>query len=179
MSAATEPRLEVLRELRDEVLHNYGSGRPIVAIDGIDGAGTGAFADDLAAAFTEVGHAVVRASASGFSADTGSGPLDEATFRSALVVPFRTGGDTPFRVSADSAAATAPADAVLLLDGPYLHRPEFVGIWNYSVFLEVPSQSAPEEQRRYLASARPRTRAVAIVDNTDPGRPVRRFADSC
>lgn len=180
MSADTEPRLEVLRELRDEVLHNYGSGRPIVAIDGIDGAGTAVFADDLAAVFAETGHAVVRASAVGFPAAGGdSGVLDEATFRSALVAPFRAGGDTSFRTAADGEPTTAPVDAVLLLDGPFLHLAELVGIWNYSVFLEVPSQSAPDEQRRYLATVRPRTRAVAIVDNVDPDRPVRRFADSC
>jgi uridine kinase len=180
MSAATEPRLEVQRELRDEVLHNYGSGRPIVAIDGVDAAGTADFADGLAAAFAEVGRAVVRASASGFPAGgDGSGPLDEAILRSALVTPFRAGGDSAFRTAADAAPQTSPVDAVLLLDGPFLHSPELVGIWNYSIFLEVPGASAPEEQRRYLATVRPRTRAVAIIDNTDPERPVRRFADSC
>jgi uridine kinase len=186
MSAATNPRLDVLRELRDEVLHNYGAGRPLIAVDGIDGAGTTAFADELAAVFAEAGHSAERADVDDFrSADTASSVeshgLDEAVFRSALIVPFRAGGDTPFRTSAAAGAPekAAPADTVLIVSGPFLHRPGLVGLWNYSVFLEVPSQSAPDDQRRYLADVRPRTRAVAIVDNADPERPVRRFADSC
>ncbi|RWZ46551.1 hypothetical protein ELQ90_13965 [Labedella phragmitis] len=186
MSAATNPRLEVLRELRDEVLHNYGTGRPLVAVDGIDGAGTTAFADDLAAVFAEVGHPTERADVDDFrSGDTEASAeshfLDEAAFRSALVIPFRAGGETSYRTSATAGVEekTAPADTVLIVAGPFLHRPGLVGLWNYSVFLEVPSQSAPDDERRYLAEVRPRTRAVAIVDNADPERPVRRFADSC
>jgi uridine kinase len=186
MSADTNPRLEVLRELRDEVLHNYGAGRPLIAVDGIDGAGTTAFADDLAAVFAEVGHSAERADVDDFRSTDGAASLeshglDEAAFRSALVVPFRAGGDTRYRTSAATGAdeRTAPADTVLIVAGPFLHRPGLVGLWNYSVFLEVPSQSAPDDHRRYLAEVRPRTRAVAIVDNAEPDRPVRRFADSC
>ena len=45
---------DVLDALAAEILHNYGKGRAIVAIDGMDGAGKTHFADDLAIALTDV-----------------------------------------------------------------------------------------------------------------------------
>jgi uridine kinase len=224
MSADTPARLALLRELRDEILLHYSSGRPVVAVDGLDGAGKTTFADALAETFAEREHAVVRASIDGFhrpkieryraGRDSAEGfyrdSFDYDAFRAELVSPFRRGGDTPFRtaifdVGADRAVdlepSTAPSDAVLIVDGIFLHRPELVGLWNYSIFLDVPREVAAarlatregtdpdpdapsnarytQGQRLYVAEVRPRTRAVAIVDNTDVERPVRRFADSC
>src|ERR1700704_1407755 len=60
------PRNEFLRELVGEIAHNYGHGRVIVAVDGIDGAGKTSFADDLAAVFREAGHDAFRASMEDF-----------------------------------------------------------------------------------------------------------------
>ncbi len=181
MTIETPTRLSLQRELRDEVLLHYGSGRPVVAVDGLDGSGTAAFADGLAEAFRSAGHAVERAGLVDFpgAGDRGDAQVDAEAFRRIHVTPFRRGGDATFRTRPDGDERTAPADTVLIVDGPFLHGPDLLGIWNYSVFLDVPSASAPEEQRRYLAAVRPRTRAVAIVDNVDPERPVRRFADSC
>lgn len=224
MSADTPARLALLRELRDEILLHYGSGRPVVAVDGLDGAGKTIFADALAATFAERDHAVVRASIDGFhrpsaeryrvGRDSPEGyyrdSYDYDAFRSELVTPFRAGGDTPFRTAVFDADAdrpvderleTAPSDAVLVVDGIFLHRPELVGLWNYSVYLDVSRETAAarvaerdgtdadpdaasnrryaEGQRLYIAEVRPRTRAVAIIDNSDVDAPVRRFADSC
>lgn len=224
MSADTPARLALLRELRDEILLHYSSGRPTVAVDGLDGAGKTVFANELAATFAERDHAVIRASIDGFhrpreeryrvGRDSAEGfyrdSYDYESFRDALVTPFRRGGDASFRTALFDVAAdhaldlppeTAPADAVLIVDGIFLHRPELVGLWNYSIFLEVPREVAAarlaerdgtdpdvdapsnarytQGQRLYVAEVRPRTRAVAIIDNTDLDAPVRRFADSC
>lgn len=201
MSADTPARLALLRELRDEILLHYGTGRPAVAVDGLAGSGTDRFADDLAATFAERGHAVVRADLSGFRATREEAPVGAATgaadyaewfdadaFRDAIATPFRRGdADLP----AAGGATGVAADAVLLVDGPFLLQPALVGLWNYSVFVEVPREVAAERtagdadapsadvQRAYVGAIRPRTRAIAIVDNTDADAPVRRYADSC
>lgn len=206
MSADTPARLALLRELRDEILLHYSSGRPAVAVDGLDGTGTERFADDLAETFAERGHAVVRAGMNGFRPARGERPAELAygdwydldAFRDALVMPFRRGAEDGFRLavvdeSGDPAgeepSTTAP-DAVLIVDGPFLLQSSLAGLWNYSIALEVPRETLAERatasdgasadtQRLYVAEVRPRTRAVAIVDNTDLDTPVRRFADSC
>lgn len=94
-----------------------------------------------------------------------------------------------------------PADLVLIIDGVFLNRPELAGLWNWSIWLDAdepvrfarlaeltgadPDPDAPSNDRltgalrMYVADAHPNTRADAIVDNTDPARPKRRFADYC
>ena len=215
---------DVLAALADDILHNYGKGRTIVAVDGSDVAGTPAFADDLADAMRVKGHAVFRASVEGFhrpraeryarGRDSPEGfyldSYDYLTFQRTLVQPFRLGGSTGFVAAAFDVARdaqvepvwlTGPADAVLIVDGVFLNRPELRGLWNYSIWLEVADHEAtarradrdrtspaalPERQLRYsgglalyAAESKPRTAATAIVDNTDADHPRRRFADSC
>lgn len=215
---------DVLAALADDILHNYGKGRAIVAVDGIDVAGTAGFADDLADAMRLKGHAVFRASIEGFhrprvdryarGRDSAEGfyrdSYDYLTFQRTLVQPFRMGGSTGFVAAAfdverdaqiEPVWLTGPADAVLIVDGSFLNRPELAGLWNYSIWLEVADDEAterralrdsaapnprPERQLRYggaqalyAAEVRPRTAATAIVDNTDVDHPRRRFADSC
>ena len=222
------PATTLLRELRDEVRQHYRSGRVIIAVDGIDGAGKTVFADALAEVFAEDGSAVFRASIDdfhrprveryargrrspeGFYRDS----FDYSTFRRVLIDPFREGGQTGastgFQLAAfdlerdtavEAAWTTAPRDAVLIVDGVFLHRPELRGLWNWSVWLDVPvdvafqrmalrdgtdpSPSAPSNaryrdgQELYLKEAEPRTEAYVIVDNTDLAHPHRVFADYC
>lgn len=90
---------------------------------------------------------------------------------------------------------TAGPDAILVLDGIFTHRDELAGHWDYSVWLEVPFAVAVprgaargygdpdpaaefnrryiEGQRLYLFECDPRSRATAVIDNTDLARPVR------
>lgn len=221
------PATTLLRELRDEVRQHNRGGRILLAVDGIDGAGKRAFADALAEVFAEDGSAVFRASIDDFSrprseryARGRSSPEgyyrdshDYATFRRVLIDPFRegtqTGGTTGFQLAAfdvgrdtavESAWTTAPRDAVLIVDGIFLHRPELRGLWNWSVWLDVPidvaaRRLAPRKgsdpdsdpasalhragQELYLKDADPRSAASAIIDNTDPAHPARVFQDYC
>lgn len=206
MPAMTLERRELLDALADEFLSNYRRGRTIIAVDGFTG--TSRFADDLATRLGRGSHAVFRASIDGFHrprADRylrGShSPLgyyedsyDYDLFRRVLVEPFRMGGSTGFvtvayDVRRDAQVEmdwkTGPQDATLIVDGVFLNRPELRGLWNWSIWLDAP---APVEgvapryrggQALYLAQADPRAVASVIVDDTDPDRPLRSFADSC
>lgn len=141
-----------------------------------------------------------RDSAEGFYADS----YDYALFRRVLVEPFRLGGSAGFVTAAwdvardvpvEMAWRTGPQDATLIVDGIFLNRPELRGLWSYSIWLEAPREivdarltardGAPAAQRYlggqelYIVEADPRTRATAIIDNSDVDHPRRVFADSC
>ena len=90
---------------------------------------------------------------------------------------------------------SAPRDAVLIVDGIFLHRPELRDLWDWSVWLDVPYEvayarmalrdgcdpdpDAPSNaryrqgQELYLDEADPRAAASAIVDNADLAHPRR------
>jgi len=222
MRLPVTPATTLWRELRDEVRRARPAGRVVLAVDGVDGAGKTTFADGLAETFAEDGVAVHRAgiddfhrprlerhargprSPEGFYRDS----YDYATFRRVLLDPFRDGvrtsATTGFQLAAFDLARDAPAeaqwvtgprDAVLIVDGVFLHRPELRDLWDWSVWLEVPFDVAyarmavrdgrdpdplapsnrryREGQLMYLREARPMAAASAVVDNSDPARPLR------
>lgn len=226
MRLPVTPATTLWRELRDEVRRRYGGGRVIVAVDGIDGAGKTTFADGLAEVFAEAGSAVYRASIDGFHRPRAEryergrhspdgyyrDSFDYATFRRVLIDPFRDGaqtsGTTGFQLAAfdvvrdapvESQWVTAPRDAVLVVDGIFLHRPELRELWDWSVWLDVPEAvacmrmalrdgsdpdpAAPANARYrqgqaiYLREAQPGAAASAIVDNSDLDHPRRVHQD--
>ena len=213
-------KAETITALADDILHNYGKGRVIIAVDGLDGAGKTVFADALAKQLGIGNRAVFRASIDdfhfsrarryakgedspeGFYADS----YDYVTFKRVLVEPFRKPGaigsfvlkafdlkrDIPFQPKWTS----APEDAILIVDGIFLNRPELKDLWNFSIWLDVDPEVAaarmlnrdgePTNEVRYtggqdlyLKEAQPKTTATAIIDNNDFDHPQRRFADSC
>src|ERR1700712_2603897 len=138
-------RSEFLDALATEILHNYAKGRVLVGVDGVTG--PRAFADDLAVALKDAGHRVFRASLDDFltaravrtqqGGNSAAGYyrdwFDYSAFLRVLVQPFRMGGSTGFSTAYFDAArdmpretrwVTAPQDAILLVDGPFLQRPE-------------------------------------------------------
>lgn len=203
--------------LASEITHNYARGRRLVAVDGARG--TKAFADDLAVALREAGHPVVRASLDAFLTpraareQRGSGSaegyyldrFDYDTFLRVLVQPFRLGGSAAFvtasfdperDVQVPPRWITARADSILLVDGPFVQRPELRGIANFVVYLEPgdgepghPGEGEPsggdlsERERAadelYRAAVQPRTKADAIISTADEAQPKRVFADRC
>lgn len=222
MRLPATPTTTLWRELRDDVRRQYPAGRVIVAVDGVDGAGKSVFADGLAEAFAETGDAVFRASIDGFHRPRAEryargrrspegfyrDSYDYATFRRVLVDPFRDGaqtaGATGFQLAAfdvvrdapaESQWVTAPRDAVLVIDGIFLHRPALRDLWDWSVWLEVPFEvayarmamrdgcdpdpDAPtnaryrDGQELYLRDASPREAASVVVDNSDFAHPRR------
>ena len=93
----------------------------------------------------------------------------------------------------DSKAVSRKCDAILLLDGIFVHRPELSPYWDFSIFLDtrfdvsIPRTArrgggSPEVeaegnrryilgQRLYLAECDPKSLATIVVDNDDPESP--------
>ena len=187
-----------------------------VAIDGVDGAGKTVFADELAAVLRARGREVIRASVDafhhrravryrlgrdspeGFFRDSYNYPLLKAR----LLDPLSPAGSGRYRTAAfdhrSDCEVAAPEQqaapgSILLFDGIFLHRPELLAYWDYSVFLRVPfgvsiprgaqrGEGAPdplaasnrrylEGQQRYLRSCTPEAHAGVVIDNTLLERP--------
>jgi uridine kinase len=188
-------KTDLLDGLAAEIVHNYGKGRALVAVDGF--AGTAEFADDVAKALETAGHQAFRASMRNFQhtralrypagSEPETGRYDVDTFRRVLSDPFRDGGTGSFVLAAfdperDAAIEpkwmTAKADAVLIVDGAFLQTKDLRGLWNYTIWVEGAEEPAPDEAK-YVSRDKPRVIAAANVDVTDPEQPRRRFTDSC
>jgi len=150
---------DLQRSLRDLMRQNARAGRVVVAVDALDAEGARAFADGFAAVLADDGTRVERASVEDIGLDV----------RESIVAPFSAG----------------EGDAVLLVDGRFLHTTERRGLWNYSIWLEsnppigAPRPELPDAEKHYLATARPKAAASAIVENSDPSHPVQVFGDFC
>ena len=206
------PQTTLLRDLRTQLRQQAPAGRVIVAVDGFPETDTAAFADTFAAIIGEDDSAVFRASMADFlrpRAERGPGAAAPGSFdldalHRALLDPFRDRADTAattgfqlgvwdWRRDRPSEAkwTTAPEDAVLVVDGPFLLPPDLRGAWNWSVTLEVAesvfagrtgrSADAPYSATEfaYLRSAQPLRWASAIVDVTDPADPRQVYRDFC
>lgn len=183
----------------------------VIAVDGVDGSGKTTFAGRLAAAIERAGRPAVivheddflaprdvryrlgRESPEGYVRDS----YDLAALLEHVLDPLRPGGDRRVRRRVfdhrtDSPVAAPveelPVDAVVIVEGMFLHRDELVTRWDWSVFLEVPftetvrrmarrdgSHPDPEHpsmrryvagQRIYLATCHPRERATVVLDNS-------------
>lgn len=191
--------------------------RVLVAIDGPDAAGKTTLADSLV---DQLAAPCLRASIDGFHrprevrAQRGElspegyfrDSFDCGELRSQLLMPFRSGGervrtrvfdwqeDAPVR----EARVTVPERAVLVFDGVFLLRPELRELWDFSVYLRVPSEitleralvrdggvlGTPDEVRRryearyvpgqqlYQRECDPERHADLVVDNSDVTNPV-------
>jgi hypothetical protein len=204
MKLVSTSRIEFIRGLATEILHNYGRGRSLVAIDGADHVQREAFADDLAAVFQEQDHPVFRASLRYFQRprieqDRFGEPSAERAYRyrddysalrRVLIDPFRMGGSTGFvtrQFDPDRDGwiqptwTTAPPDASLIIDGDVLNRPELHALWSYTVLLEsdAHTDSADPLDALYRAEVNPRNLVDALVEITDTENLRRRFFDSC
>ncbi|WP_090820123.1 uridine kinase [Arthrobacter sp. yr096] len=209
----TVVRRELLRLLAQEMLA-CGPGRQLVAIDGVDGSGKSTFARELAHAIPdrpvvtihvddflnlqEERHRRGRTSPLGFWLDT----YNYAALTENVLEPLGKGGTGEYRaavtdlqadVTIELAPREAPDNALVLVEGMFLHRAELLGWWDYSIFLDVPfaetarrmalrdgSNPDPEHpsmqryvggQRLYFESAQPWARATRVIDNTHPAEP--------
>ncbi len=211
-------RAEVLGDLADALLTLRPGRRVVVALDGVDGAGKTVLGHELTALLGPH-REVHRASVDGFhrpalqryargrTADTFyRDQYDHDAIRGLLVEPFRAGApwqravhDVEHEVEVcEPPEPGAGPQALLLVDGIFLHRPELADLWDASVWVEVPfevsvprgnarfggmttGQADPASavnaryvggQRLYLAEVDPAARATWVLDNTDLGAPV-------
>lgn len=199
-----------LRALAEELLTPLGAGRGIVAIDGVDGSGKTVFAANLAAHIEDrpvviihaddflnpspVRHAQGRTSPIGFWEDTYnySAPIEHVL---APLSGIEDGWYSPasFDPATDQTVHAekirAPSEALIVLEGMFLHRDELASFWDASEFLDVPftetarrmavrNGSSPDPshpamrryvggQRLYFDAVRPWERATFVVDNSD------------
>lgn len=145
----------VLDAAADAVERHPGPRRS-VGVDGRSGSGKSTFADELAARLRARGHAVLRSTTDSFhrpraermrlGETSGQGFYEDShqleVMRRELLDPFATGrhrvrtaafdepSDTPMDVVED-----VPAEAVLVVDGLFLHRREQAGCWGRSILL--------------------------------------------
>ncbi len=188
--------------------------RALVGIDGVGASGKSTFAEELARRIgtrpvlvlhlddffnpSDVRHARGRHSPEGFWLDA----YDYAALRSWALEPLSADGDGRYRTGSfdrstggrtDPGVRTAPPDALVVVEGTFLHRDEVAGFWDFSVYLDVPFAETERRmahrdglaadtvhglmrrytgaQRLYFAAARPWERASVVVDNSDPRRP--------
>ncbi len=191
-----------------------------VAIDGVTASGKSTFARELTAAVSELGRPAIhltmdgfhhhrehryrrgRLSADGYYEDA----YDFAALAELVLIPLGPGGDRRYRtrvidLASDAeigeAPVEAPADAVVIVDGSFLQRPELAGLWDHRILIETDLAVARHRgtvrdarqlgglakaehvydaryhaaARRYLAAVDPAARATLIVENTDLEHP--------
>jgi uridine kinase len=187
--------------------------RVLVGVDGVDGSGKTTFADLLAAAVDRPAvvihlddfhnsaprrHRRGRRSPQGFWLDT----YDYVAIARDVLEPLGTSGDGRYRAASRDLRTDerlkpprqqAPRDAVVIVEGMFLHRAGLADVWDFSILLDVPfaetarrmakrdgSHPDPEHksmrryvegQRLYFAAADPWARAGLVIDNTDPRHP--------
>jgi len=222
MRLPATPTVTLMREVVGALPRRQLTGRSIVGVDGADGAGKTVFADTLAAVMNDLGHTAIRATIDGFHRPRAEryargrrspegfylDSYDYATFRRVLIDPFREGGltgaSTGFQLAAfdlerdtpvETEWTTAPLDAVLVVDGIFLHRPELIDIWDWSLWLDAPAavrfarmadrdgtdpdpDASSNERYRvgqeiYLSRVNPAALAAVRIDNADPASPKR------
>lgn len=211
------PRSSLVSEIARTVTALHPERVVRVGIDGVDGAGKTVFADELAEAVAHSGRATIRAGVDGFhhprrvrhrrGRDSPEGyfhdAYDYAVMRQSVLDPLSPGGDRRYRTAAfdhwtdqpvDSEWRHASADAVLIVDGIFLHRPELREFWDFSIFLDVtfevsiprgaqrgygdPDPSAASNRRYvegqllYLDRCRPAERASVVIDHNVLDAPV-------
>ena len=159
----------------------FPSTHPVrVAIDGIDASGKTTLADELAVSLQATGRPVIRAPIDGFHRPRSEryrrGPtspegyyldaFDYAALQEALLVPLGPDGSRRYHRSAfdfctdhplNAPEEQAPADAILIVDGVFLLRPELYECWDYSIFVamsfEVALQRALQRDVALFGSA--------------------------
>lgn len=198
-----------IEEIASRLSQGLPTSRALVAIDGPDGSGKTTFAQRLARQFegrptiivhvddflnpSTVRYVRGRSSPEGFWLDS----CNYDALRVLVLDPLSCGGPAWYRPSCyDSAADTerladpvlAPPDALVLVEGLFLHRDELVDRWDASIFLDVPfaetarrmairdgTHSDPEHpsmrryvggQQIYYTAVRPWERATLVVDNS-------------
>ncbi|MFP4346366.1 MAG: uridine kinase [Anaerolineales bacterium] len=213
-------RADLISRLAEEIAAVVLPHPTRVAIDGIDAAGKTTLAEELVAPLERMERRVVRASIDGFhrprseryrrGKDSPEGyycdSFDHAAVRRDLLEPLGPGGDRRYRTAAfdyrkdapvDSPLLQAPVDAILLLDGVFLLRPELFGCWDLTIFVHVGFETSlaralerdlslfgdgeavrERYEKRYIpgqdlyfAESKPQERAAFVVFNEDVADP--------
>jgi uridine kinase len=213
-------RAPVLGQVADYLVGRH-IGHPLrVAVDGITASGKSFLAFELAEAIRKRGRTVITISGDDFHHQSAiryrqgrhnaNGYYEDAYDLTSLarlaLAPLGPGGDLRYRARHHDLATdqvlhdaprTAPADAVVLVDGTFLLKPELAGCWDEFIFVDTSfgearlrgslrdtalfgglgrSQHAFDSRyhpasQRYLREFRPQDRATVVIENDDLARP--------
>ncbi|MFI7063268.1 uridine kinase [Kribbella sp. NPDC050124] len=211
-------RAETLGKLAELVLAVERPHPVRVAIDGCSAAGKTTLADELAEVLRDrTEREVIRVGIDYFKravalrttypVDSPDGyyleTWDHEAIRNRLLIPLGPGGDRRYttglmdpsaQTELERPVAVAAEDAVLLVDGAFLQRPELNAYWDLRVYVDItfdevlrrgtardqawmPSAEAAEHRYRtkyipgeklYVAQVQPQARAQILLDNQDP-----------
>jgi uridine kinase len=212
---------DLLNHLSEGIL-NYRKDAPVlVGIDGVDAAGKTTLADRLANKLEESQRQIIRASIDGFHNSRAiryrqgrNSPIgyyqdsfDHRRIIDRLLRPLSSGHlqyqEAAFDYRIDKEVILpfkkADKDAILVMDGIFLFRPELLDFWDIKIFLEVGfdvtlqrairrakeqgSQDSEQEiidiynlryipgQRLYFHEASPVEKADILIDNSDYENP--------
>ena len=209
-------RMALLDTLADTITSVVRPHPIRVAIDGVDGVGKTTLADELVEPLRHRGRPVIRASIDGFHHPRSvryrlgrSSPegyvrdsFNHDALTAVLLRPLGAGGSRCYQravfdyrtdSAVDAPIEVAPANAILLFDGVFLHRQELREHWDFSVFLDAPfavtiarcarrdggspDVDAPanrryiEGQQIYLRESEPMRRATIVIRNDDLSSP--------
>ena len=161
-------RAEVLGQLAS-LIAGIASSRPLrIAIDGRTASGKTTLADELAGVLGDTGREVIRTSIDGFhrpkaeryarGRHSAEGYYHDArdltAINALLLFPLGPGGDRRYRTASfdldsdrpvEQAPQVAAANAILIVDGTFLQRPELRDGWDLVIFVETSEQVS--EQR--------------------------------
>lgn len=192
-----------------------------VAVDGRTASGKTTFADELAALIKRTECSVIRAGIDGFHRPKAEryrrGRMSaEGYYRDArdidavvslLLAPLGPDGDRMIRTESFDLDTDQPIsaepwrandDAVLIVDGTYLQRPELAAYWDVAIYVHASSEvclqrgidrdsarlGGPGQTERmyaeryqpayemYLQEASPEASANVILDNENPAQPI-------
>ena len=186
----------------------------LVAVDGFTAAGKTTLANELATIVRLAGRPAIRASADDFhraeAARHSQGRLSpEGYYEDSfdyeglvrlLLTPLGSSGNRRFVTTnqPNTPTWTAANNAILIVDGVFLLRPELEPWWDYSIFVDIPASLSLERglardtgvlgeevevrklyeerylpgEELYMERVNPRAKADVIVDNADPSEPL-------
>lgn len=220
-------RAEVLDELAS-LIAGIASSRPLrIAIDGRTASGKTTLADELAGALSNTGREVIRTSIDGFHRPkveryargrySAEGYYYDArdlpAINALLLSPLGPGGDLRYRTASfdldndqpiEQEPQVASANAILIVDGTFLQRPELRDGWDLAIFVETSEQVSEQrgidrdaerlggaDATRELYAVRykpafdiyertcaPASAADAILNNDDFARPILKVGDN-
>ncbi len=214
-------RRELLEAIADSISAIQCAHPVRVALDGIDASGKTTLADELVRPLQACGREVIRASVDRFHLpqtvrhQRGSlspegyfhDSFDYDVLKADLLEPLGEGGSRRYRTEKfdyrdntqiESEWQTADEQAVLIVDGVFLQRPEINAYWDLRIWVDVPFEVALERaytrdvellgsvhvvreryekryipgQKLYFAQCQPKASAQLVVDNRDPLHPI-------
>lgn len=172
----TSPNRSAVIDRLATAISSITSTRPIrIAIDGRTASGKTTLADELSSSIVATGRRVIRTSVDGFHRPKAEryargryspdgyyyNARDLAAINALLLSPLGPSGNREYRTASfdlvkdepiEQAPQTATTDAILIVGGTFLQRPELVKNWDLTIFVET-SEMASE--RRGIARDTP------------------------